>query len=283
MAEVAALYIYPVKSMAGVALESAELTWEGLALDRRWMVISETSGQFMSQRVCPAMATLTASVGGECLVLSDARGETVELSTTAHGPTVEAMLFKERVTGIDQGDEVARWLTERLGAHKGEALRLIRVPENNQRRVEPDVLKADEVHRTGFADGFPFLVAFESSLEALNARINAESPLSMNRFRPNIVLKGDELAAWSEHGVTGVAACHGQYALRLCKPCKRCKITTVDQARGVVAGKEPLKTLATMGNVDQPGAFFGENAVLEHGAGEVINVGDAIVLDGGGQ
>ncbi len=47
------LFIYPVKSCAGVELTEALLTETGFDLDRSWMVV-EDGGVFVTQRDCPA-------------------------------------------------------------------------------------------------------------------------------------------------------------------------------------------------------------------------------------
>lgn len=110
------------------------------------------------------------------------------------------------------------------------------------RPTDPDFAAGHEV---AFADGFPLLLARRENLADLNSRL--ESPLPMNRFRPNIVLSGGGAAPWaddawrqlgfgsSETGVAGVQ-------VQLCKPCSRCKVTTIDQATAE-EGKEPLVTL----------------------------------------
>ena len=42
------LYVYPIKSCAGIAITSAEVIATGLRHDRRWMLVDE-AGEFMSQ------------------------------------------------------------------------------------------------------------------------------------------------------------------------------------------------------------------------------------------
>jgi len=52
---IARLFVYPVKSCAGVELTQALLTETGLDLDRAWMVV-DGQGEFVSQRELPRMA-----------------------------------------------------------------------------------------------------------------------------------------------------------------------------------------------------------------------------------
>ncbi|MCX2524644.1 MOSC domain-containing protein [Larsenimonas rhizosphaerae] len=275
MASVTGLYIYPVKSMAAIALSEATLTPEGLAMDRRWMVATD-DGRFLTQRVCPAMARLQVALTDSHLIIRGDSGEALQVPIDQTGPRAPVTVFSETLEGIDQGDAASEWLTHQLGPHKGLPLRLYRVPEDNARHVDPDWLQDDEEVMTGFADGFPFLVALESSLDALNQTLG-EAQVPMNRFRPNIVIAGSDLSAWQEHACAMISSTGWQ--LRLCKPCQRCKVTTVDQQTGTPTGKEPLKSLAAMKHVATPGAYFGENAVLIRGDKATIAVGDSIELD----
>ncbi len=100
----------------------------------------------------------------------------------------------------------------------------------------------------------------------------------MNRFRPNIVVESDE--AWAEDHWATLTEQDGAFQLALRKPCKRCKITTIDQHTAAVpAPAEPLKTLIELNT--QPtlkGAHFGQNATLVAGDGSVIRVGDRVTV-----
>ncbi|WP_106478608.1 MOSC domain-containing protein [Phytohalomonas tamaricis] len=283
MGKVSEITIYPVKSLRGIAASEALITAEGLAFDRRWMVTT-ASGQFLTQRQCPAMATIATALTEDSLVLTSADGQTLRLSLGyPQGNPDPVIIFGKTCSGVDMGDEAAAWLTAVLGKHKGESLRLKCVPENNTRRVEPEVL-GDTIAYTGFADGYPFLIGSASSLEALNERLHDESDtqvtnVPINRFRPNVVIEGAPAFAEHRHGL--LRHQKSNYALRLCKPCKRCKITTVDQYTGVMPEpKEPLRTLAQMTHIADAGAFFGENAIVETGVGQYIRIGDDVIFEG---
>jgi uncharacterized protein YcbX len=82
----------------------------------------------------------------------------------------------------------------------------------------------------------------------------------MNRFRPNIVVVED--APWSEDGWQRLEI--GAVEIDVVKPCARCVVTTIDQAKGVKTGKEPLRSLAKFRFLQVPGisgAIFGQNAI----------------------
>ena len=104
----------------------------------------------------------------------------------------------------------------------------------------------------------------------------------MNRFRPNVVVTGTN--PFEEDGWAKIKI--GEAIFRVPKPCARCVITTVDQARGEFSGKDPLKTLSTfrMAKDAFPGKFealdqpanavlFGENLIPDN-PGASINLGD---------
>jgi len=54
---VSGLNIYPVKSLAGISLDSSRVDAMGLRYDRRWMLVSP-DGLFLSQRKVPRMALI---------------------------------------------------------------------------------------------------------------------------------------------------------------------------------------------------------------------------------
>ncbi|MFC0336175.1 hypothetical protein SAMN05421848_1245 [Kushneria avicenniae] len=270
---ISSLHIYPVKSLAGIDVSRSLLTAEGLAHDRRW-VITDEKGEFMTQRSCARMATLVPAIDDHHLILEapDGRHLFIALTPPEVAPS-RVRIFGTECQGLDEGDEAARWLSDFFER----SVRLKRVPRDNQRRVSPERL-GDHVARTGFADGYPLLVTSTSSLAALNERLKARSlpPLPMSRFRPNIVISGTP--AFAEHESTTLAG--DQLSLWLCKPCERCRITTINQSSGDIAVPgEPLKTLMTMGHVAGGGAFFGENAVVMQGDGQWLHKSMSIRMD----
>jgi uncharacterized protein len=95
-----------------------------------------------------------------------------------------------------------------------------------------------------------------------------EDPLPMNRFRPNLVVRG--CGPYAEDGWSRVKI--GNVPFRVAEPCPRCAITTVDQNTGT-PGKEPLRTLATYRKTAL-GAVFGRNLI--HDALGTVRVGDPV-------
>jgi uncharacterized protein YcbX len=141
--------------------------------------------------------------------------------------------------------------------------------ENFQRRLDPKYALSSQ-DQVLFADGYPFLLISEESLEELNRRL--DEPLPMNRFRPNIVIKGSGLPH-TEDIIKRFRL--GDVILNGVKPCARCKITTTDQETTLV-GKEPLRTLATYRRGADGGVMFGQNLIPENKG--MLRVGDSLKI-----
>lgn len=273
--EVTGLFIYPVKSFKGIALQKAELTNQGITLDRRWLVINAKGG-FITQRQLPQMACVHTRLTDTTLVLSCNGMDDLEIpfDYTGPGSRIEAKVWRDTCETLDEGDTAAEWLQTAIGWNK--PVRLVRMaPAFNRPQSAPELL--GEKTSTHFADAAPFLVANEGSLAALNDTLksNGLKTVPMNRFRPNIVIRG--LDAFNEHQMKTLG--NGNYQLQFCYPCERCIMTTIDQQTGIKhPDMEPFKTLATLnGMPEKPQApAFAENAILSRGTGQTIRLGDLL-------
>ena len=275
---VTGLTVYPVKSMRGIALAAARLTPEGLEHDRCFMVVL-ANGRFVTQRDLPRLALVETRLEGGSVTLSAAGAGSISIPFgCTDGEPVDVRIWGQECAAVDQGDVVSRWLSEAL--QSSEPLRLVcMAPGFVRPQGKPDELGADT--HTRFADAAPFLVANEASLTALNGALEGQGheAVPMNRFRPNIVLGG--AAAFAEHSVRRAAG--PGYALRFAHPCKRCIVTTIDQATGRRdPQREPYRTLAQINPMpDRPDApAFAQNAALADGTGAMIRVGDVLTLTG---
>ncbi|MDX1655846.1 MAG: MOSC N-terminal beta barrel domain-containing protein, partial [Candidatus Competibacteraceae bacterium] len=228
---ISALYHYPVKSCAGIPLDRAQVTPYGLERDRHWMVV-DGQGGFLSQRRLPKMALIRPEIVSGGLVLHAPDMEPCSVPAQGAALPLEVQIWGDQVTALDTGDHSARWLEDYLGVE----CRLAALGPDLHRPVDPHFDHWDS--EVIFADGFPLLLISQSSLEDLNARL--DRPLPMERFRPNIVVSGCRPYAEDDWKTVRL----GEILVHPVKPCARCAITTVDQQRGEVAGKEPLRTLA---------------------------------------
>jgi len=196
-------------------------------------------------------------------------------------PIVENIgIWKSSVSGVDEGDEVAEWFSKAL-QHSAEPVRLLRIPEGHSRVVPSDWMQKDmkkEEQLVSYADGFPFLLISNESLKVLNSKIPSEEKVPMTRFRTNFVVEGlDE--GFDEDTWTRIRM--GDTIFRVVKPCSRCKLTTIDPAKGEFAGEEPIKTLKTFrkGIIENQKneVFFGQN-LLHESFGAQVSVGQKVEI-----
>lgn len=259
------IHTYPVKSCRGIRGESARLTETGLADDRHWMLV-RPNGRFVTQRELPRMALVRPSLAGGVLELTAPGMPPLTISPGDRRERMQVVVWRDRCTAIDEGPRAADWLSAFLELPS----RLVRMPDDEQRRVDPDYAGPND--QVGFADGFPFLLISRASLDDLNRRLSV--PLPMNRFRPNIVVSGTdpfEEDRWKRIRVDGIT-------FRVAKPCARCAITTTDQDTAE-RSHEPLRTLATFRHVAGRGVTFGQNLI--HDRPGVLRVGAEVeVLEG---
>jgi uncharacterized protein YcbX len=271
---VAALHVYPIKSCAGIAVDTMRFDALGPLDDRRWMLVDD-DGEFLTQREVPSLATVRPSrvEGGGLRVF--APGMPV-LDVAGHGGDRRAAYcWDDRCAGFDEGDAARAWFS----AVVGRRVRLLRF-DATAPRVASRNWVGDAVGRPGaltrFSDGFPLLVTALGSLEALNARLaGAGLPeASMARFRPNVVLDG--LAAFEED-LVGSLVSPGGVVLRLVKPCTRCTITEVDPRNGRHA-PGLLGVLASFRADPRLGGAvtFGRNAIVAGGLDVALRVGEPL-------
>ena len=259
--KVKTLYIYPVKSLAGIEVSRFSLDDFGPQGDRRWMIV-DGDNRFVTQRRLPQLVNVYTALQ-EGVVVIDVPGEGI-FPLEVGSDAVEVTVWRDQVVATAGADRAA----EALSRYCGETLRLVYMPDSCFRRVDPDRVSAER--RVGFADGFPLLVVNQSSLDELNSRL--ESPVDMRRFRPNIVVEG--AGAWAEDTWRSVSV--GESRLDLVKPCSRCVMTTVNPDTGEKdSATQPLKTLASYRKT-RDGVIFGQNAVHQK-PGE-ISVGDEVTV-----
>lgn len=257
--------VYPLKSAAGRSHERANVVATGFEDDRQWLVV-DPSGHFLTQREEPRLCLIRAEPDAGGLTLSAPGAPTFRVPPPAGGAVKRVSVWNDSVDALPAGPDAAAWLTSFLGA----PYELVRMPRPSARQV--DLAYASPGDTVGFADAFPFLLISQASLDELNRRLaeRGEAALPMNRFRPNLVVAGTE--PFAEDGWRRVAI--GGIEFRVCKPCARCAITTVDQA-SAATGLEPLRTLATFRRQGSK-VMFGQN-LIHAGEGE-LRVGDEVTL-----
>lgn len=258
--------IYPIKSLAGISLESSKIERRGLEFDRRWILIDEKN-KFLTQREFPKMATIKPAILSDGLQVSVAENELLIPFEPQTDATETVKIWSNRCKAKIYESAVNEWFSDVLQTN----CKLAVMPEATERKVNYfyAVQKDDHV---SFADAYPFLVIGENSLADLNSRLSEDLP--MNRFRPNFVAAGSE--GFAEDGWKKIKI--GDTVFHVVKPCARCVMTTIEQTTGEKDGKEPLKTLAEFRipkRSVKKKILFGQNLIAEK-AGDILRVGDKI-------
>ena len=264
MLSISQLFIYPVKSLGGISVDSAIVTNTGFKYDRKWMLVDKNM-RCITQRGSPSLALLQVELTDEGLKiyhkLHIEKYTLIPFLTGTH-TRFSVHIFDDTCEAVFVSAKADEWFSKMLAVN----CRLVYMPDSIQRFVDKKYAKGNDI--TGFADAFPFLILGQSSLNDLNSRLKGALPI--NRFRPNIVFTGgkpyeeDIMEYFTINNI-------GFYGVKLCA---RCVIPTIDQDTGRKF-KEPLKTLATYRQKDNK-IYFGQNLLADN-TGKVT-VGDTIEI-----
>ncbi len=277
-ATIARLFVYPVKSCAGVELPEALLTETGLEFDRAWMVVDAT-GEFVSQRELPRMVLIQPTMKHMEMVLRAPGMLALHIAFDRVEKPVRAKVWKDDVAAYDMGDIAAQWFSDFLSEPgKPQVLRMV--------RFDPEHKRLSNMAWTGgveapnqFSDGFPLLVASEASLAELNDKLVAadHGAVTMARFRPNIVLAGIEAQDEDRVETMHIVTAEGEARLQPAKPCPRCPIPDIDPATATSTPdvNDMLRTYRI--NPKVKGAVtFGMNCIVLDGVEQMLKVGQSV-------
>lgn len=272
-ARISRMFVYPVKSCAGVEVREALLTETGLDLDRAWMVVDE-AGEFVTQRELPRMALVRPQLKQSEVVLRAPGMLALHLSIDTVEEPVRVRVWDDEVPAYDMGAVAAQWFSDFLGRK----LRLVRFdPEH--RRLSNREWTAGAEALNQFSDGYPVLLASTASLDLLNGKLAAQGrpSVGIERFRPNIVLEGLEAHDEDRLDLLRIAIEEGEVQLRPVKPCPRCPIPNIDPA---TAESDPVVT-DTLQGYRRSGLLggavtFGMNAIVVEGVDRTLRVGQAV-------
>ncbi len=256
--------IYPIKSTRRIALQESEVLARGLPWDRRWMLV-DRDNRFVTARKHPRLATVQTAMGGGKLRIEAEGMASLSIPMQAQAnERIEVEVWRDTVAAVLVGRLADIWFSDLLDM----PVRLVQMSDDIVRAVDQRFGQAgDEV---SFADGFPLLLISQASLDDLNRRLS--HPVSMRRFRPNIIVAGTE--AYDEDNWTRIRI--GEVEFAGVKACSRCIFTTIDPDSGEVSGdQEPLRTLGTYRR-DSGGVYFGQNMIPRSGGR--IRVGDKVEI-----
>ena len=242
------IYIYPVKSLGGISLDSAIVEERGLRYDRRYLLVDE-NGLFITQRDYPQMALLKLSFnenGFKVLNTQNNFHTTIPFEAESK-EIVSVTIWDDVCNAVKVSKDLDDWFSNAVN----KKCSLVYMPDSIKRVVEKKFI--DEDHIVSFADAYPFLIIGQSSLDDLNAKL--KTPLPINRFRPNFVFSGNkpyEEDKWRDFTI-------GDVKFKAVKPCARCVITTTDQETAN-RNDEPLKTLSNYRKINNK-VMFGMNVI----------------------
>ncbi len=286
-ATIARLFVYPVKSCAGIEVQEAVLTETGLDLDRAWMVVDE-AGEFVTQREQPRMALIQPQLKHAEMILRAPGMLALHLAIDGVEQPVRVKVWNDEVNAYDMGDIAAQWFTDFLSLSE-DGLPTAQAAKYRLTRFDPEQVRLSSLQWTGgveasnqFADGFAVLVLGQASLDEFNTRLQASghAPVGVQRFRPNIVLAG--LAAHDEDrlGTLHISTQEGEALLKPVKPCPRCPIPNIDPATALSSPEVGDTLQSYRRDVRLDGKVtFGMNAIVLGGVDTVLRVGQAVSAD----
>ncbi|RYY00619.1 MOSC domain-containing protein, partial [bacterium] len=182
------IYIYPIKSLGGIKLSASEFAERGLKFDRRWMLVNQDN-KFISQREFPKMSLISTQVTEEYLICSAPECDDLKIPFISDGQSITVNVWRSYCQANLYEDKINNWFSNFLNSQ----VKLVYMPDSSRREVNPDYAVNDDI--VSFADGYPFLLISQASLDDLNSKL--QDKIGMDRFRPNLVISGSE--AFSEH------------------------------------------------------------------------------------
>lgn len=265
--KVTQLYIYPIKSMKGIAIDASEVGLKGLKYDRQWMLIDKENGRFISQREYPKLALLSPKISDGRVTISDNNGNstTFGIDECDTSQKYDATVWNDAMQVCEVNKAVSEWCSLALNTD----CRLVTMSSQNGRVKS----LSDISHEVpmNFPDGYPILVLGTASFDKLQSLCSEN--IFINRFRPNIVVETME-ANEEDHWKVLKSSNDPTLELKVIKPCIRCQMINIDQA-SALSSKEPTRTLATYRLTDN-GIAFGANTICTHQG--VIKTGDVLKI-----
>jgi uncharacterized protein YcbX len=264
---VAALWRYPVKSMRGEELESAEVTGRGLLGDRAYALVDVETGKVVSAknpRKWPNMLDFRSA-----FVAPPAHPGPMPPAriTTPEGATIDTddPGFDDRLSGL-----VGRRV--RLASSAGDAPRIEGYWPDYDWLESPDAVFEVKLPPGTFFDAAVVHLLTTATLESLHA-LSPGSRFEIPRFRPNIVVAlSDGAEGFPEDAWAGRTLRIGdEVRLAISEPCPRCVMTTVSQG-DLPKDPDVLRTIVQR-NAGNVGVLA---SVLRGGR---IRRGDAVVVE----
>lgn len=278
------IWRYPVKSMGGERVDSAEVTPNGIVGDRTWAVRDTRAGETTGGKKIPALLGCTARTIGpaddrgafsvEVTLPSGAKLSTADLAGANDGlselctrpVTLEWLRAAEDLEFFRHGprdaDVPRATIQEIMGMEPGDPF-----PDFSGL---PRTLAEFATPPGTFFDAYALHIVTTASLAEV-ARLNAESVYDVRRFRPNIVIETPgELTGFCEFEWAGRRLDAGAVGIGVHAPAVRCSMVMAPQP-GLERDRLALRTL-----VEHTGQNFG--IYCNVAAAGTMHVGDAVTV-----
>jgi uncharacterized protein len=204
---VSELWRFPVKSLQGERVESAELVPHGLVGDREWAIFDETTGFGLTARRAPQLLYATAT----------------------RGPDGGVQITLPDGTVADDDDTLSSWLGRRvrLRASSEMAARRYENPADAETEAPESWAPFDGLEGA-FHDSFPVTLLSTATLGGADRR----------RFRANVVVDGA-----GEDDLVDATVQLGEALLQVTAGVPRCVMVTRPQPGGIGTDREVLRRI----------------------------------------
>jgi uncharacterized protein YcbX len=270
--QVSQLFVYPIKSCAGISVSSFKFDEKGPLFDRCWMLVDRKTGIFLSQRSTPKMALISTRIENEEVWVGQSWDNDLVASCRlpTEGERIEVQIWSDTVQGYDCGDKFALWFSQLLNhdcrlVYQGDCQRMA------------DEGYANKETSVSFADGFPLLVVAQASIDVLNEACDAG--ITATHFRPNIVIKNTAAFAenkWKEIAVESEDFRADKLEMAVVKPCERCIIPMLNP--NTAAREASILPVLLRYCRDNKKIIFGQNLTFKYLKNLDIRVGQAVSI-----
>lgn len=255
------IYIYPIKSLAGIRCQSAFAEEMGFENDRRWMLI-DAENQMITQREHRIMSQFYPQISEERIeIIFENQKHEFLINENLEEP-IDVKVWEDDSEVVEVNKATSKWFSDKLGFE----CKLVKIIRIGNRKHESSKLK--ETFNVSLADGYPYLLVGTESMDFLNEKL--QDKISVLRFRPNIVISSQNPHEEDDFDTFKI----GEVQFKNIKPCGRCIMVNNDPKNGKLK-KEPLKTLSKYRNVNNS-VLFGTNIVSFNSG--IISVGDEVIF-----
>ncbi|KAK6759844.1 hypothetical protein RB195_021420 [Necator americanus] len=216
-AVISRLLVYPVKSCRGIELERSNLTKTGLQYDRIFMIecCGTTLTQKRHQKMCKIITKIDETTAALFLYDADHMESFIKLPLlTGEKSSQFGIVCVNNVQTSECTDDASTWVTTFLD-----------LPDCTLRRIQQDSDRS-------LSNEAPYLVVNEASIKILADVIGLTVKETIDRFRPNLVVRG--IPPFLED--TAKYMFVDNFRFEVIKKCTRCEMICVNPSTGI---KEP--------------------------------------------